>query len=214
MTGERLLQQCERRQRARQRGGRVELQDLPTLVEVEAALRGIEPHKAPGPDRISNAVYKYGAPIVSKEVHNIFMKSVVWETEPLQNKGGLMYPIHKSGSLAVAKNYRGIMLLNTVGKCFHAILRKRVMDHLTPLRMESQLGGFAYQQAQFGAQCMQTMGRICAAKGLSMAALFIDVRGAYHYLIRELVLGIAHENLVRKMSRLNEVFFTWSVLAE
>ena len=120
------LQQCDQRQRARKRGGRVDLHDLPTLVEVEASLRGIEPHKAPGPDRISNAVYKYGAPDVSKVVHDIFVKSVVWEMEPLQNKGGLMFPIHKSGSLSVAKNYRGIMLLNTMGKCFHSILRRRV----------------------------------------------------------------------------------------
>ncbi len=190
LTDDVLLQRCDQRQKARQRGGPVDLQDLLTLNEVEASLRGIEPHKAPGPDKISNAVYKYGAPILAKAVHDVYTKSVMWEMEPLQNKGGLMYPIHKSGSLAVAKSYRGVMLLNTLSKCFHALLRKRVMEHLSPLRMESQLGGFEHQQAQFGAQCIQTVGRISAAKGLSMAALFVDVRGAYHYLIRELVLGI------------------------
>lgn len=190
MSNHQLLRQCDQRQRSRSRGGQVVLEDLPTLVDVEVSLRRIEPHKAPGPDRISNAVFKYGAPTLSKAVHDVFMKSVVWEMEPVQNKGGLMFPIHKSGCVVVAKHYRGIMLLNTMAKCFHSILRKQVMDHLTPLRMQSQLGGFAYQQAQFGAQCIQSVGRICAAKGLSMAALFIDVRGAYHYLIRELVLGV------------------------
>ena len=128
----------------RERGGQVELRDLPTLVEVEASLRCIEPHKAPGPDHISNAVFKYGAPVLAQAVHGVFTKSLVWEMEPLQNKGGVMRPIYKSGDQAVAKNYRGIMPLNTLSKCFHAILRKKVMEHLTPIRMESQLGGFAY----------------------------------------------------------------------
>ena len=81
-------------------------------------------------------------------------------------------------------------MLNVLAKSLHVLMRKRIMELLTPIRLSSQLGGFSFQQAQFGAQCVQTFARLCAAKGLSHFTLFVDVKGAYHYLIRELVMGV------------------------
>lgn len=64
------------------------------------------------------------------------------------------------------------------------------MDHISTIRLPTQLGGFQHQQAQFGSQCIQSIARICAARKLSHGCLFVDVRGAYHFLVRELVMGV------------------------
>ena len=193
VSAESLMKMCEQRQRTRTVEAVTSLQSLPTRVEVERVLRNIQPQKAPGPDQLPNALFKYSANVLAPAIHDTYMKTVAWEMEPLQHKGGKMIPIFKSGDRSVAKNYRGIMLLNTMSKCFHAWTRRKVMEHISMIRLPTQIGGFAYQQAQFGSQCIQTIARICAAKQLSHACLFVDVRGAYHFLVRELVLGIEND---------------------
>ena len=86
------------------------------------------------------------------------------------------------------------MVLNTLSKSFHSWTRTKLMGHISGIRMPSQLGGFSHQQSQFGSQMIQTVAHICAAKQLSHACLFVDVRGAYHYLVRELVMGIEDDD--------------------
>lgn len=122
--------------------------------------------------------------VASAQATAAYLKTYTWECEPLQNKGGWMIPIFKSGDHMLARNYRGIMMLNTLSKGFHAWTRKRLMDHISAIRLPTQLGGFQHQQAQFGPQCIQSVARICAAKKLSHGCLFVDVRGAYHFLVK------------------------------
>ena len=194
VSAENLMKICNQRQRTRTTVEVKSLHSLPTRVEVERVLRNVQPQKAPGPDQLPNALFKYSANVIAPAIHDTYLKTVAWETEALQHKGGKMIPIFKSGDRSTARNYRGIMLLNTLSKCFHAWTRRKVMEHIGQIRMPTQIGGFAHQQAQFGSQSVQTIARICAAKQLTHACLFVDVRGAYHYLVRELVVGIEKDN--------------------
>ena len=51
-------------------------------------------------------------------------------------------------------------------------------------------GGFKGQQATFGVQTIQTVARIAhCANCPIMACLFVDIQGAYHFLVRELLVG-------------------------
>ena len=184
-----LVQGCAWRQQCRENGGRLALEDLPTLAEVEQVLRRMQPAKAPGPDHLPSALFHYGAAPLAVGIHDIYSKTVAWQAEAIQSKGGCMFPIWKRGNQQEAKNYRGIMLLNGLSKGFHALMRQRLMKYLGEKRMDTQIGGFACQQAQFGSQFIQVTARICETLNLSMGCLFIDVRGAYHYLIRDLVMG-------------------------
>ena len=189
-----LLQRCVHRQSTRTTIPCTSLTALPTLDEVERVLRNVQPHKAPGPDQLPGALFRYGANILAPSVHDAFLKTYTWECEAIQSKGGLMIPIYKAGDQSQARSYRGIMVLNTLSKSFHSWTRTKLMGHISGIRMPSQLGGFSHQQSQFGSQMIQTVARICAAKQLSHACLFVDVRGAYHYLVRELVMGIEDDD--------------------
>lgn len=136
VSPEDLRKRCTNRQKKRAVMPITSLASLPTLVDVEKALRKIQPNKTPGPDQLPNALFKYAASVLAPAVHDTFLKTFTWECEPLQNKGGWMIPIYKSGDKELARNYRGIMMLDTLGKCFHSWARQQLMMCAFPLSLE------------------------------------------------------------------------------
>ena len=162
---------------------------MPTLAEVEHELRCVAYNKAVGIDGIPGEALKVAAPFLAPLYHDLLMKTVITSQEPVQNKGGLLVPIHKGGSVADVKNFRGILLMN-VGKLLHAWLRKKILSLLQPAKPSGQIGGYPGQQVLFGIQSLATITQIFASTGCSFMALFIDVQSAFHHLLRELVTGI------------------------
>ena len=104
--------------------------------------------------------------------------------------------IPKKGDLTLAKNYRGILLLPSVPKRLHAILRARLMKKLNPIRSSGQLGGFPQQQVSFGSQTIRSFTRVLGGQGFTTAVLFVDLSEAFHRLIRELVTGTGRPEFV------------------
>ena len=189
-TFEAIADECVTHAEMREPLTNVKLPDLPTLTEVEHELRSLANNKAAGVDGIPGEALKVGAPHLAPLFHDLMLKTVLMTQEPVQNKGGLLVPIHKGGTVDDVRNFRGILLLNVGGKILHAWLRKRMLALLQPAKPPGQLGGFPGQQVLFGIQSLTTITQIFTAKGCSMMALFIDVQSAFHHLLRELVTGI------------------------
>ena len=112
----------------------------------------------------------------------------LWCVEPIQFKGGIVTLIPKKGDLTQATNYRGILLLATVAKRLHGLLRTSLMATPGPKRVEGQLGGFPKQMVHFGFHAISTW------TGYSTAVLYLDLSNAFHHLVREFVLGVANQN--------------------
>ena len=83
-------------------------------------------NKATGIGGIPGGGLKLAAPYLAPLYHDLFMKVVMVNQELVQNKGGLLLPIHKGGAVEDVPNFRGILLLNVGGKVLHAWLRKRI----------------------------------------------------------------------------------------
>ena len=192
-TASQLLTKCFERQDYTPGGIELTLQDLPTRHEVETILRSLQPNKASGPDGIPGDLYRGAASGLAEHVHGLFSKMTWWCSEPIQAKGGHMFPILKRGDPAIAGSYRGVML-NVLSKAYHRWLREKLMVTLNVIRLDTQIGGFQGQQATFGAHAVQTTARIAHAAGCPMACLFVDIQGAYHFLVRELVMGHNHNS--------------------
>ena len=120
--------------------------------------------------------------------------------KPIQAKGGILAVIPKKNDQTRAANFRGIMLLPSVYKRLHALLREKVIQVIEPLKPAGQIGGFRGQQVQFGPMSLQCLGRIAKHHQLSMAVVFVDLANAFHRLIRELVCGIAHSDDVAALT--------------
>ena len=67
------------------------------------------------------------------------------------------------------------------------------MKPLKPHRAEGQLGSFTNQMVQFGFHAVNTWTRTLGAQGLSTAVLYLDIKSAFHHLIREFAQGVSNQ---------------------
>ena len=184
-----LVNRCAARQAEGDAAVLPKLVDLPTRFEVEQILLRQQCNKAAGPDGLPSDLYRYAASTIAAPLHDIICKTVCWNMEAVQNKGGVMYPLHKKGHQEVAANYRGVMLLNIASKILHSWVRTRMMSHLETIRPDTQIGGFKHQQVTYGAHCIQLVAKLAHHHQVPMSCIFLDVQGAYHFLIHDLVMG-------------------------
>ena len=164
--------------------------DIPSLIEFEDALRSTQADRATGLDPIPSKLFSQQAVELSKLYFPLLLKMCMWQHEPIAAKGGVMAVIFKRGSGLLASDYRGIMLLPSLAKRVHSLLRTRLMGCLSKVRPQGQLGGFQHMEVPYGSQLLQTFGRIMDSLHVSSAIIFIDLSNAFHKLVRELVSGI------------------------
>ena len=93
-----------------------------------------------------------------------------------------------------AAGYSGILLANSVAKIAHAWARERLLPTLQNRRTIGQSGGLPSQQRVTG---VQIVGQI---KSMSTATLFLDLRSAFHHMLRELVLTTNNSLLSNTLS--------------
>ena len=168
----------------------ISISSLPTLPEVEDALRATCADRATGFDAIPSGVYHQHAAFLGRYFYQVVLKMFIWGTEPVQGKGGFLKMIPKRSGAIEAKHFRGILLLPTLAKRVHAIARARLMRQASVQRDPAQLGGYAGQQVSFGSQALRALTNVFTAKGLSSAILYVDLATAFDHLVRQLVTGV------------------------
>ena len=176
-----MIQQCHDPQS-------YQLQDLPTRFEIEKTCRKTTPARAAGPDTILPEVCKAGAASIAYHLHNMIFKICCDQAEPIWYKGGYIHPIYKlKGPLTEPSAYRGVVLLDLFGKKFHAWLRGRLVPILQQRKSDGQLGGLPSEQTITGAHVLRVHGQVSRALRMSSAVIFVDVRAAFHHMLRELI---------------------------
>jgi hypothetical protein len=169
----------------------VALQELPTLAEIEELCLKQRPHRAAGLDMIPPEICRMAAATIAPYLHNLILKAFLQGTEPYAYKGGLLCPIWKQRQPRdVPEGYRGILLANVFGKILHAWARKRLLPTLEVRRAPGQLGGLPSQQTVTAIQLLRLHGKICRSKKLTSAAVFIDLKAAFHHMLREFIFTV------------------------
>eukprot|EP00435_Cladocopium_sp_Y103_P007442 s5733_g2.t1 len=75
----------------------IPLTSLPSLCEVEDALRATQTDRATGFDAVPSSLYHRHAAFLGKYFYQVLLKMFAWGTEPLQNKGGAQNDTQKTG---------------------------------------------------------------------------------------------------------------------
>ncbi len=134
-----LLNQCFTRQKEAIVDAplQMELSELPSRQEVEQVGRAQKRGRAPGIDGIIPEVLHQVVPQNSDVLTLLFLKTWVLSAEPVQFKGGLMHSIAKKRGTHTAQGMRGIVLLDTVGKIYHSLLRRRLINSIPPLPFQA-----------------------------------------------------------------------------
>ena len=164
----------------------VDLCDVPSRLTIERLCLKAIPGKAAGLDEVDPAVLKQHASQVGLPLTELFMKMWILGSEPVTWKGGQLCPIWKSkGSKQDPAAYRGIVLLPALGKRWHALLRQELLPHVLKAKLDSQFGGFPGQQPGFATSLVRSYSNIAHSQGLSDACIFLDLRSAFHHLVRQ-----------------------------
>jgi len=93
-------------------------------------LRGLDPHKAQGPDNIPTRLLKDFAFELAPAVTLLFQASLKQGTVPQDWKEALVTPIFKKGDRTDPANYRPISLTSVCCKLMEHVIHSQVMSHL------------------------------------------------------------------------------------
>lgn len=98
-----------------------------TQEEIRLAMGNLKCNKAAGPDLVIAEMLKHSLDILVPCLVLLFNKILDTGIYPHGWTGAIIVPIHKGGNKDNPDNYRGISLLNILGKVFTSILNKRLM---------------------------------------------------------------------------------------
>ena len=103
---------------------------LPSIFALEDAFRTTLPDKATGFDPLPSHLFRQAACPLAAAYSDLLLKEFVWQSEPMQYKGGPVAIIPKCLAPTTANQFRGILLLGNMAKRTHSVLRKRILIHL------------------------------------------------------------------------------------
>lgn len=99
-----------------------------TMEEVEQKVLTAKPGKAAGGDGLPVLVWKEIWPVVRHQVLRLFQKSIDDAELPSQWRSAKIIPLRKpnKGDYTIAKSWRPISLLSTLGKFLEAVVAERI----------------------------------------------------------------------------------------
>ncbi|CAK0855883.1 unnamed protein product [Prorocentrum cordatum] len=164
------------------------INNVQTIHNLTAALAASKKGKRGGPDGNTDDMARAAPRQIARLLHPIMMKMQLMTTEPISAKGGFSTHFSKGqGQLHLQKAYRGILLNNTIGKINSKFLRGLFRDILPDLLMDTQCGAVPHKATDFITHTAYTFLDDCRAQARTGSILFLDLREAFHSVIREFI---------------------------
>ena len=163
------------------------LSAAPTLYEMEDACRRQAAGKAPGPDGISNEIWRASPPTAGSWAWAICTGIMLSGHEPFHFKAALVCALYKKGPASLPTNYRSIALLNGLAKIWHGHVRRTVGQSVLGSYDGLQLGGRRGVPVAFAVAAFRQSLELSVLQGRSTSVLFIDIQAAYYEASRQLI---------------------------
>ena len=100
------------------------------LAEIKQEIKRLTTEKAPGIDCISSEMIKFSNNVPLSKITKLFNLILDSGSYPEAWKRGLIHSIHKNGSKKDPSNYRGIILLSSLGKLFSSLVYNRIENEI------------------------------------------------------------------------------------
>ena len=157
---------------------------LPTLAELEQALRNTASGKAFFYDEVPGDVLRQLPALFAQVLFPLFLKETVWQREALLFKGGRLVPMFKKGSPSDCRNFRSLFVSSPIGKLLHGIYRQELGRWFDCKRLPLQIGGLKGQTTVQASHTLHLSHSIAIRRQNSFAILFIDIQNAFYRLLR------------------------------
>ena len=176
--------------------------------EIEAKIMAANAWKAPGTDGLPAMVWKQLWPVVREDVVELFRSSVATSCLPSQWRQAKIVPLRKPGKpdYALAKAWRPISLLSTLGKTLEAVIAERLsfLAEEHSLLPQNHFGARRRRSAEQALLMLQSRIYDAWRQKKVLSLLSFDVKGAYN--------GVAKERLLQRMRarRVPEEIVAWT----
>ena len=169
---------------------RLPIQEIPTRVELEFALRQMKDGKASGPDGIPSEICRHFPGPVALQIYTLLLKSAIQGHEPLLLKGDIALPIWKGKKAKDTCNaYRSILLSSNIGKAVHKTMRMKQTQVYEAFLAHQQIGGRKKVPVVLGSHLAKAFLRVHHAQLHATAVLFVDLEAAFYQVVRPLALA-------------------------
>jgi hypothetical protein len=159
----------------------LEMMDHPSIEEIQKTIKQINTGKAPGFDGIPIEVLLHGGDKLAAEVHRLI--SDVWLGAPVPQDwiDAILISLYKGKGLkSVCGDYRGISLLEAVGKVFAKLLLNRLTKWVCPSVIPESQSGFRSGRGTmdmiFSARQLQEK---CIEHRVALYQVFVDLTKAF-----------------------------------
>eukprot|EP00438_Fugacium_kawagutii_P003317 Skav229331 [mRNA] locus=scaffold2917:90227:93595:+ [translate_table: standard] len=177
-----------------------DLLQMPSLYELEDALRGLDDRKAPGLDAIGAEVFRLHIPCTAKCMFALLLKCSVRRHWIPELAGGWILPLFKhKGSANQMTNYRAIMLEPSLARAFARAWRPRLEAALCQVAAPMQWGGRKGLCTAALHLAVRSWQRAAQATRQSLGLIFIDIRSAFYTVVRPFLAGFdgSHDSAQR-----------------
>ena len=188
-----------------QDGFEVDLSALPSLVDLERALRRVPRGKAHGPDGLPGELCHHQPAAVARLLYPGLLKTMLHGHEPLVFKGGKLIAVYKGkGAVDDCKSFRSLLISNHLGKAVHRAIRQRTASVYEAFLHQQQTGGRRGIPVQLALHQARAFCRQAKDAGASTGVLFVDLTEAFYRILREAPLGgeVNDEVLAHIMAKL------------
>ena len=166
-----------------------------TMQEVEQKVLAASSWKSPGDDGLPAVVWKEIWPVVKETVLHLFRTSLATGTLPTQWRQANIIPLKKpdKGNYAIAKAWRPISLLSTLGKILESVLAERISYvaetfHLLPA---NHFGARRQRSPEQALLLLQERIYKAWRSRRVLSLISFDVKGAYN--------GVCKERLLQRL---------------
>ena len=150
----------------------------PTVAEIEVAIARLR-NTAPGHSGITAPLLKHAGPAVVQWLHRCM--AAAWESgqAPAAWKRAMLVPIHKKGDRLDPDNYRGVTLLEVMGKAYVTVLHQRIRRHLCNQLLDCQKGFRPSSSTTDALYSMRRLIELARDYNTPLHAAFVDFRKAF-----------------------------------
>lgn len=165
-----------------------QLSEIPTLYQLEHAIRGLHDQKAAGADGIGAEVWQTQVAEVARRVYALFLKGAVRRQAIVEHTGGWLLPLYKGkGSPCKMSGYRAILLEPTLGRMFSKTWRQSLVEGLAATATPMQWGG----RRGLGIEPLHLQVRLWQDNAKhskqSLGILFLDLRQAFYTVVKGMI---------------------------